>query len=149
MPTRSRSRSADSDHGTAPYASYPNQIQAHYRGRNRQLRDLSDWLHSPDTQLQATGDTTHINYSARLSEYLGQLVEGLRSQVDWAEGLLKQWNNVFFPDRNDFDHEEPTGYRLAEREDRNEARAIFRNAWGSAHYASPTAGPSTPRRSCD
>ncbi|KAJ7731842.1 hypothetical protein B0H14DRAFT_3899166 [Mycena olivaceomarginata] len=28
---------------------------------------LAIWLHSPDTQLQATGDTTHINYSARLS----------------------------------------------------------------------------------
>ncbi|KAJ7306730.1 hypothetical protein DFH08DRAFT_1054375 [Mycena albidolilacea] len=106
------------------------------------------WLHSPDTQLQATGDTTHINYSARLSEYLGQLFEGLRSQADWAEGLLKYWN-VFFPDRNDFDNEELTGDRLAEREDRNEARAIFRNAWGSACHASPTAGPSTPCRSRD
>ncbi|KAJ7886229.1 hypothetical protein B0H14DRAFT_1323110 [Mycena olivaceomarginata] len=51
---------------------------------------LGIWLHSPDTQLQATGDTTHINYSARLSEYLWQLVEGLRSQAEWAEGLLKR-----------------------------------------------------------
>jgi hypothetical protein len=40
---------------------------------------------------------------------------------------------VLFPDCNDFDNEEPTGDRLAEHEDRNEARAIFRNAWESAH----------------
>ncbi|KAJ7711791.1 hypothetical protein B0H14DRAFT_3902443 [Mycena olivaceomarginata] len=149
MPTRSRSRSADLTTALRPYASSEPTYKLITAGVIVNCAILAIWLHSPDSQLQATGDTTHINYSARLSEYLGQLFEGLRSQVDWAEGLLKQWNNVFFPDRNDFDHEEPTGYRLAEREDRNEARAIFRNAWGSAHHASPTAGPSTPRRSCD
>ncbi|KAJ7867692.1 hypothetical protein B0H14DRAFT_2572689 [Mycena olivaceomarginata] len=86
-----------------------------------------------------TSNTPH-----RLSEYLGQLVEGLRSQADWAEGLLKYWK-VLFPDCSDFNNEEPTGDRLAESEDCNEACAIFRNAWGSAHHASPT-DQSTPRR---
>ncbi|KAJ7713317.1 hypothetical protein B0H14DRAFT_3636661 [Mycena olivaceomarginata] len=91
---------------------------------------LAIWLHSPDTQLQATGDTTHINYSARLI---------MERRV--------------LPDCNDFDNEELTGDRLAECEDRNEACAIFRNAWGSAHTAGPSthrsrdqAGPLTPPR---
>ncbi|KAJ7865369.1 hypothetical protein B0H14DRAFT_3443063 [Mycena olivaceomarginata] len=126
MPTRSRSRSADSDHGTAPRGPLANIINltqeiapATPRTMRPGMNDVDGfspqktaklptssiklmppavrgnvaatiaiWLHSPDTQLQATGDTTHINYSAWLSEYLTQLVEGLCSQADWAEGLL-------------------------------------------------------------
>ncbi|KAJ7893167.1 hypothetical protein B0H14DRAFT_2559982 [Mycena olivaceomarginata] len=102
-------------------------------------------LHSSDTYLQVTGDTTHINYAARQSEYLSQIVDGLRFKTAWAEALLKYWNNVFFPDRIDSDDEESPGDRVAEREDRDEACAIFRNARGSAGRASPTAGPSTTR----
>ncbi|KAJ7737583.1 hypothetical protein B0H14DRAFT_3168309 [Mycena olivaceomarginata] len=137
MPTRSRSRSADSDHGTAPYAS------SHYRGRNCQLRDLGDLVSLAGHA--APSDWGHHSHQLFRA---AQRVSRANSSRAYAP-ILKQWNNVFFPDRNDFDHEEPTGDRLAEREDRNEARAIFRNAWGSAHHASPTAGPSTPRRSCD
>jgi hypothetical protein len=95
-------------------------------------------LHSSDTYLQVTGDTTHINYAARQSEYLSQIVDGLRFKTAWAEALLKYWNNVFFPDRIDSDDEESPGDRVAEREDRDEACAIFRNARGSAGRASPT-----------
>ncbi|KAJ7892364.1 hypothetical protein B0H14DRAFT_2560408 [Mycena olivaceomarginata] len=66
-------------------------------------------LHSSDTYLQVTGDTTHINYAARQSEYLSQIVDGLRFKTAWAEALLKYWNNVFFPDRIDSDDEESPG----------------------------------------
>ncbi|KAJ7853792.1 hypothetical protein B0H14DRAFT_2580187 [Mycena olivaceomarginata] len=61
-------------------------------------------------QLQAICDTTHINCSARLSEYLGQIANGLRSKAAWAEELLEYGNNILFPDCNESD-EEPTGDR--------------------------------------
>ncbi|KAJ7829221.1 hypothetical protein B0H14DRAFT_2594264 [Mycena olivaceomarginata] len=95
------------------------------------------WLHSPDTQLQATANTTHIKYSTRLSEYLGQLVEGLRSQADWAEGLLKYWK-VLFPDCSDFNNEEPTGDRLAE------SRTIYSSSFARSGWPFDTSPPLIP-----
>jgi hypothetical protein len=74
------------------------------------LSALGQFGFTPPTQLQAIGDTTHINCSARLSEYLGQIVNGLRSKAAWAEELLEYGNDILFPDRNESD-EEPTGDR--------------------------------------
>ncbi|KAJ7833044.1 hypothetical protein B0H14DRAFT_3463021 [Mycena olivaceomarginata] len=60
------------------------------------------------------------------------------------KGLLKYWNDMFFPDRNDFDNEEPTGDRLLSVRIAMRRAQSFSTRGDLPIMLHPQAGPSTP-----
>ncbi|KAJ6450466.1 hypothetical protein C8R45DRAFT_1114022 [Mycena sanguinolenta] len=59
------------------------------------------WWMSPDTKLTEVGNQTRINYRKRHALYAQRLRDGIRNKKSWAVDLLKYWDSVLFPNRDD------------------------------------------------
>ncbi|KAJ7864478.1 hypothetical protein B0H14DRAFT_3133722 [Mycena olivaceomarginata] len=106
---------------------------------------LAIWLHSADTTLTEIGDQTSINYRARHSYYLQNIVEALASNKAWAVDLLAYWDRTLFPDADTPHDADGSAGREIEEDDED----FFGSAQPLLHAQSPRVRSSTsplPRR---